>query len=121
MADLPWLAVAPTSLAYSGSMFTVGPVVEVPRCHTAMNSANRRSDTTAARKPMRDRICYTTLRSSLPGLTRQSIFFRRRMDPRIKPAGDGKGANFKLIESCSDALNRKALHVFVGLRRIEFL
>jgi hypothetical protein len=33
---------------------------------------------------------------SLPGLTRQSIFFvkaflRRKMDPRVKPAGDVRG------------------------------
>jgi hypothetical protein len=29
---------------------------------------------------------------SLPGLTRQSILFRKRMDPRVKPAGDGCGS-----------------------------
>jgi hypothetical protein len=29
--------------------------------------------------------------SSLPGLTRQSIFFAKWMDPRVKPAGDARG------------------------------
>src|SRR5262249_13027528 len=80
MADLPWLAVAPTSLAYSGSMFTAGPLPAVPSCQTAMNSAKRSSETSAARKPRSDRT-------------------GRR----------------------SDALNGEALHVLLGLRRIEFL
>jgi hypothetical protein len=31
-------------------------------------------------------------RSSLPGLTRQSILFRKKMDARVKPAHDGGGA-----------------------------
>jgi hypothetical protein len=31
---------------------------------------------------------------SLPGLTRQSIFFGRGMDPRVKPAGDEQAGMF---------------------------
>ena len=30
-------------------------------------------------------------RLSLPGLTRQSIFLRKKKDPRVKPAGDACG------------------------------
>ena len=36
-------------------------------------------------------------RSSLPGLTRQSVLFARRMDARVKPAHDGGETEFNLI------------------------
>src|SRR5262249_50366689 len=49
IADLPWLAVAPTSLAYSGSMLATGPPPLVARCHTPMKVPNSSSDTSAAR------------------------------------------------------------------------
>src|SRR5262245_58099067 len=49
MADLPWLAVAPTSLAYSGSMAATWPEPRVARCQSSTNARNSTSDTTVAR------------------------------------------------------------------------
>jgi hypothetical protein len=34
------------------------------------------------------------LKSSLPGLTRQSIIFRKKMDARVKPGHDGLNCEY---------------------------
>src|SRR5262249_49981753 len=49
-ADLPWVAVAPISLAYSGLMLPVAEVERVASCHTTRNTANSATETIAARK-----------------------------------------------------------------------
>jgi len=43
------IAVAPTSLAYSGSMVAAGPLPMVARCHAPTNRPNSNSETSAAR------------------------------------------------------------------------
>jgi hypothetical protein len=48
-------------------------------------------------------------RLSLPGLTRQSIFLRRKMDPRVKPAGDACGS------AALNQTNRRMLYFFRGI------
>jgi hypothetical protein len=35
-------------------------------------------------------ICFRVIAGLDHGLTRQSIFFAKKMDPRVKPAGDGQ-------------------------------
>src|SRR5436190_23383407 len=49
MADLPCVAVAPISLAYSGSICATVPVPRVARCHAIMNVAKIKMETNAAR------------------------------------------------------------------------
>src|SRR5213595_3095601 len=50
MADLPCVAVAPISLAYSGSICAMVPVPRVARCNAIMNVAKIRMETNAARR-----------------------------------------------------------------------
>jgi hypothetical protein len=55
-------------------------------CHLSSSEGQGQGDF-SERVPMR--LMQTP--PSLPGLTRQSIFFAKRMDPRVKPAGDNPG------------------------------
>src|SRR5215204_3941113 len=50
MADLPWVAVAPISLAYSGSIWATVPVPRVAKCQARMNATNSATETAAARR-----------------------------------------------------------------------
>src|SRR5215475_1104612 len=50
IADLPWVAVAPISFAYSGLMVPTAAVERVASCQTARNTANSATETIAARK-----------------------------------------------------------------------
>src|SRR5579872_7508808 len=56
MADLPCVAVAPISFAYSGSSFCVGPVHDVASCHTARKAKSRTTERTAARSASEKRM-----------------------------------------------------------------
>ena len=49
IADLPWVAVTPISLAYSGSICATEPVPRVARCHASTNATKIATETTAAR------------------------------------------------------------------------
>src|SRR6185369_5744824 len=50
IADLPWVAVRPISLAYSGDMVATAPVPRVAICQMAIKARNSAIDTIAARK-----------------------------------------------------------------------
>src|SRR5258705_12636440 len=50
IADLPWVAVRPISLAYSGDMVATVPVPRVAICQMPMKARNSAIDTIAARK-----------------------------------------------------------------------
>ena len=53
MADLPCVAVAPISLAYSGSILTDGPVPDVAICQAATNTREQeqRNQTSTQTQP----------------------------------------------------------------------
>src|SRR6266404_2708640 len=50
IADLPWVAVRPISLAYSGVMLATAPVPRVAICQMPTKARNSAIDTIAARK-----------------------------------------------------------------------
>jgi hypothetical protein len=50
MADLPWVVVAPISLAYSGSICATWPVPLVAKCQASRITTKIAMETSAARK-----------------------------------------------------------------------
>src|SRR5258708_28218382 len=50
IADLPWVAVRPISLAYSGDMVATVPVPRVAMCQMPIKARNSAIETIAARK-----------------------------------------------------------------------
>src|SRR6476646_3117695 len=68
IADLPWVAVSPISLAYSGDMAVVAAVERVARCQMPRKAANSAMDSTAARK-RRDDVIGDSLSTCRPDLS----------------------------------------------------
>src|SRR4051794_5506889 len=95
MADLPWLAVAPTSLAYSGSIGTTGPLPMVASCHTVTNRAKMAIETSAARKVSERVMAHTAVARAICGthLTAGARSMVRRFAPQrsLPPCGGGTG------------------------------
>src|SRR2546421_3837651 len=58
IADLPWVAVRPISLAYSGDMVATVPVPRVAICQMPMKARNSAIDTIAARKRSEEVMAY---------------------------------------------------------------
>ena len=61
IADLPWVAVRPISLAYSGDMVATVPVPRVAICQMPMKPRNSAIDTIAARKRSEEVISLSPL------------------------------------------------------------
>ena len=92
IADLPWVAVTPISLAYSGSICWTVPVPRVARCHAIMKATKITTETMAARKPWRvvmDALSLNILHTRAVGhdtihFTKRGAFARMMSDaPRM--------------------------------------
>src|SRR5258706_12437611 len=66
IADLPWVAVRPISLAYSGVMLATVPVPRVAICQMPIKARNSAIDTITARK-RREEVMGYGLSASRPG------------------------------------------------------
>src|SRR5437763_11873982 len=74
IADLPWVAVAPISLAYSGLMMATLAVPRVARCQMPMKARNSATDTIAARK--RREVVVISLAPHFAGSRRAKLALR---------------------------------------------
>src|ERR1700694_1597806 len=96
------------------------PPPTIPSWSSRRRTAQPRSRTRISRRSGRE--------PSLPGLTRQSIFFAKsllakEMDPRVKPAGDvslREAPRSNLVAALAQLLDDAALHLG-GDRLAEFL
>src|SRR5882757_2383889 len=85
IADLPWVAVRPISLAYSGDMVATEPVPRVAMCQMPIKARNSAIETIAARKRSEEVMAYDPSASDefarprsrrLPDLETIEIVFR---------------------------------------------
>src|SRR4051794_34669806 len=79
MADFPCVAVAPISLAYSGSICCVGAVPRTARCQARMNAAKSSTETSAARRVKDDVIREPGSSTSRRSLDREAVHVLLRL------------------------------------------